>query len=44
MSSTLSQKERGYGWEHEKRRKVVARWVASGEAVCARCGLPNSHR
>ncbi len=29
---------RGYGNEHQKMRKIVARQVERGEAMCARCG------
>jgi hypothetical protein len=36
----LTPKQRGYGWEHKKLRKQVAQVVASGNAICARCGLP----
>jgi hypothetical protein len=34
-------KQRGYGAAHQRKRRVWARRIASGEQVnCARCGLP----
>jgi hypothetical protein len=36
----LTQKERGYGWKHEKQRKVWEPLVATGRCVCARCARP----
>jgi hypothetical protein len=33
-------KQRGYGKEHEQRRKVWARSVNAGLVSCARCHLP----
>jgi hypothetical protein len=32
--------QRGYGTPHQRRRRQVAQHVASGHAVCARCGQP----
>lgn len=29
---------RGYGYDHQRVRAKLAPWVATGEAVCARCG------
>jgi hypothetical protein len=40
MLNKLTQKERGYGWTHEKRRKVWMPLVATGQCVCTRCGRP----
>ena len=40
MKRKLTTKQRGYGWEHEKRRKAAARTVAAGLAVCWRCNRP----
>jgi hypothetical protein len=31
---------RRYGWGHQQARARIARIVAAGEAVCARCGRP----
>jgi hypothetical protein len=34
-------KQRGYGAEHQRKRRAWARRIASGEQVsCARCGRP----
>jgi hypothetical protein len=30
----------GWGWLHQQLKRQVARVVATGAAVCARCGLP----
>src|SRR5438045_6044418 len=35
MASTTA---RGYGHQHQQRRKVWARKVAKGDVACARCG------
>lgn len=32
--------ERGYGWAHQRIRAATERLVRSGNAICARCGLP----
>jgi hypothetical protein len=31
---------RGYGWQHQRRRRQLELLVASGFATCARCGQP----
>ena len=33
-------KMRGYGGQHQKTKQALAPLVASGRAVCARCGEP----
>jgi hypothetical protein len=38
MTTRASTSARGYGTEHQKLRAQVARLVASGDAVCWRCG------
>lgn len=30
----------GYGWDHQRLRRMVAPSVAAGLASCARCGRP----
>ena len=35
-----SERMRGYGPDHQKARRVLAPFVASGLANCARCGEP----
>jgi hypothetical protein len=38
----VTQKQRGYGWNHEKLRKVWEPIVATGRVICAApdCGRP----
>jgi hypothetical protein len=36
----LSSAERGYGGDHQRRRRVVAKAVSAGRAICVRCGRP----
>jgi hypothetical protein len=39
--TSLKTAARGYGSEHQRKRRVWARRIASGEPVsCARCGCP----
>ena len=40
MTTRANTTARGYGGPHQKLRKQVARLVASGSAVCWRCGRP----
>jgi hypothetical protein len=40
MANRGSTTARGYGGKHQALRKRVANLVASGGAVCWRCGLP----
>lgn len=35
-----SRQSRGYGAEHDRRRRELAPIVAAGAAMCARCGQP----
>ena len=32
--------ERGYGWHHQRARRMLEPVVRSGAAVCVRCGKP----
>ena len=38
MTTRANTTARGYGGQHQKLRKQVARLVAAGTAVCWRCG------
>ena len=40
MPSKGTNKERGYGWPHQRRRKAWAPKVATGKVNCWRCGQP----
>ena len=33
-----TEREKGYGWPHQKRRESLKARVASGLVACARCG------
>jgi hypothetical protein len=36
----MTERQRGYGWPHQKVRRRVARLVDASTAICARCGRP----
>ena len=40
MPSQGSTTARGYGYRHQQIRRQAARLVASGMAICGRCGQP----
>jgi hypothetical protein len=40
MAKRLTTKQRGYSGPHPRRRRLFARVVAAGLAICRRCGEP----
>jgi hypothetical protein len=40
VARKLTTTTKGYGWEHQRLRKIWAARVARGGVPCARCGLP----
>ena len=40
MPSAGGTSQRGYGWQHQKRRKAYEPLVKLGRATCWRCGEP----